>query len=749
VTRIGDYEVEGEIGRGGAGRVLRARHAATGAVRAVKVLEDAADPVTIERFRREAQALARVGPDVAVAVHETGAERGRVFYVMDLMPGGSLEGRLGADARIGWREAAALVARLARGVARCHAVGIVHRDLKPANVLFDESGEPRLADFGCARDLRQSALTETGTLIGTPAYMAPEQLDGRHAGSEADVYALGAILHELVAGAPPHPFRSWHDLLQRTLRGLEKPVAAAAGAPSELDRILAATLAAEPRERPVASELARRLESLGETSERGRGGALVLLAGAGLLGLVVLLSLSLSRGVAPPPAPASIESEEQRLARIRRGDVRPGELESLAATVKGPAVLHGLAEGAVVVPLVAVAGVTSESSTDLRTIAAFAHVASTVDPAERRRWLLLLQRERPGGDAGLLVPAALAVLDEIGRAGDMVRHPGAELDGPLRPIAKRPDLVGIAVAPLITLCRMDLLEHVRLATQNGVSLKKCDALFGALDSAPAEVAADYLVKLDGFPGEKEPGWSRAHARRRAALLTRQADRLEAKGDRLLALLVYLNAVDHETVGNEWDDVDFEHSQFARDVEHTRALFAWARTDAEALPAIPQLDWELPDSVSRGMFYWLGTDKWGLGPSQLARTLEEVDRALAHGDHARGNGIADDSSRKAALLIALGRPGEVGAIAGLDPEEPVRTLAALPVDLAALERVADRYEADPRPHLRGPALAIRIGIGLGHGKWDEARAQELSKCLYVPGHLVMRTTERLVRDALRK
>src|SRR5581483_7205504 len=178
--RVGDYVLEGELGRGGLGIVYRARHVKTGAPRALKLLLDtrAADAEALLRFRREAEALARVAGQGVVPVHEIGIERGRVWFAMAFMEGGSLRDRLRTGGPMPWPDAKKLVRGIGEALARCHKAGVVHRDLKPENILFDASGHVAVADFGCARVLDARTLTETGEIVGTPAYMAPEQLEG-------------------------------------------------------------------------------------------------------------------------------------------------------------------------------------------------------------------------------------------------------------------------------------------------------------------------------------------------------------------------------------------------------------------------------------------------------------------------------------------------------------------------------------------------------------------------------------------
>src|SRR5581483_11939523 len=223
---LGAYELESELGRGGMGTVFIARHLPTGARRALKVLAGARDPDAVERFRREARALASAAGPGLVPIHESGEESGRLWYAMDLMPGGSLRARLSARGALPWREAVALVLEVARGLARGHALGLVHRDVKPENILLDEQGAPRLADFGCVRDLGRSALTEPGSVLGTIGYMPPEQLDGEPVDARADVFALAAILHELVAGTRPFEASSLLNLY-REMKRPRRPLAGA------------------------------------------------------------------------------------------------------------------------------------------------------------------------------------------------------------------------------------------------------------------------------------------------------------------------------------------------------------------------------------------------------------------------------------------------------------------------------------------------------------------------------------------
>ncbi len=259
---LAGYEVGAELGKGGMGRVLRVRHLATGIERALKVMDGVSGPEAVARFRREAEALAKASGAGAVPIHESGLERGALWYVMDLMAGGSLRDRLeAAGGRLPWDEAGTLVARVARIVDRCHAMGLIHRDLKPENVLFDDSGTPRLADFGCVRDSGQRSLTEAGELLGTLTYMAPEQLNGLRIDGRADVFALGVILHELVAGERPFDGRTWSELLIAIGEQRRRPLTEIEGVPPALESVANRAMAVDPGARfQSAGELALALE---------------------------------------------------------------------------------------------------------------------------------------------------------------------------------------------------------------------------------------------------------------------------------------------------------------------------------------------------------------------------------------------------------------------------------------------------------------------------------------------------------
>ena len=204
---FGDYELLEQIGRGGQGVVFRARQKSLNRIVALKVigLGHWATEAHLKRFRLEAEAAARLEHPGIVPIHEVGERDGQCYFSMKFIEGGQLD-EVVRRTPMSIRQAAELIAKVARTVHYAHEHGILHRDIKPGNILLDRNREPHLTDFGLAR-LVEADSTVTGTLevLGTPSYMAPEQAAGNNAAvsSNTDVYGLGAVLYQLLTGQPP------------------------------------------------------------------------------------------------------------------------------------------------------------------------------------------------------------------------------------------------------------------------------------------------------------------------------------------------------------------------------------------------------------------------------------------------------------------------------------------------------------------------------------------------------------------
>jgi tetratricopeptide (TPR) repeat protein/tRNA A-37 threonylcarbamoyl transferase component Bud32 len=266
--KVSGYELLGRLGHGGMGVVYKARHVRLDRVVALKmVLAGAhATPEHLARFRAESQAVAQLQHPNIVQIHEVGEQDGLPFFSLEYVGGGSLAQKIGGQPRP-TREAAHMIETLARAVDYAHRHGVVHRDLKPANILLTQDGVPKVTDFGLAKRLElDTTQTRTGTILGTPSYMAPEQARGDHkeTGPLTDVYALGAILYELLTGRPPFAAATPSRTILQVLN--EEPVPPTRlrpDTPRDLETVCLKCLQKDPARRyPSSAELADDLHRL-------------------------------------------------------------------------------------------------------------------------------------------------------------------------------------------------------------------------------------------------------------------------------------------------------------------------------------------------------------------------------------------------------------------------------------------------------------------------------------------------------
>src|SRR5580765_848599 len=267
---FGDYELLEEIARGGMGIVYKARQKSLDRIVALKMLllGERSGKDLAQRFRAEAAVAASLQHPNIVAMHEVSAHEGQPFFAMDFIEGQSL-GKLNAECEVRnaeWlRRAARYVKIVAEAIHYAHEHGILHRDLKPSNVLIDPFDQPRVTDFGLAKNLHHdSELTLSGQVLGSPNYMSPEQAAAKRGlvGRRSDVYSLGAILYHLLTGRPPFVGETLTDTLQDVVN--TEPVSPRLlnpSVPRDLETLCLKCLEKEPARRyPTAQALAEDLD---------------------------------------------------------------------------------------------------------------------------------------------------------------------------------------------------------------------------------------------------------------------------------------------------------------------------------------------------------------------------------------------------------------------------------------------------------------------------------------------------------
>jgi tetratricopeptide (TPR) repeat protein/TolB-like protein len=201
----GRYQIIEDLGQGGMGHVFKALDTRTGEKIAVKVLRSGleADGRTLERFSHELTAARRISHRNVCRMFDLGEDGGRLYLTMEFVPGEDLKSILRMMGAMSPAQAVGLAVQICDGLEEAHRLGVVHRDLKPANILVDKEGHARIMDFGIARSARSRGITDTGTMVGTPDYMSPEQTEGRDVDARSDLYSMGVMLFEMATGRLP------------------------------------------------------------------------------------------------------------------------------------------------------------------------------------------------------------------------------------------------------------------------------------------------------------------------------------------------------------------------------------------------------------------------------------------------------------------------------------------------------------------------------------------------------------------
>jgi serine/threonine-protein kinase len=320
----GRYELEELVGSGGMSDVFRARDNQLDRRVAIKVLHQryAGDPEYLQRFRTEARAVARLSHPNIVTVIDRGDDAGRQYIVFEHVDGENLKELVVRSGRLPVRRAVELALPVADGLAFAHQEGLVHRDVKPQNVLLSREGEVKVTDFGIARSLDvEHGVTQTGTVLGTGEYLAPEQASGKPVSPATDVYSLGVVLWELLAGEVP--FKG-DNFVAVALRHVNEPVPHLRNVRPDVPPRLAAAV-----ERALAKDPASRFPSMGALAKELRA---CLVEGEGA---VPVAQDDAALTLITPPAPASAPPRRVRRRRSRR---RPFAWALLALAIAGAAV---------------------------------------------------------------------------------------------------------------------------------------------------------------------------------------------------------------------------------------------------------------------------------------------------------------------------------------------------------------------------------------------------------------------------
>ena len=318
--KLGKYTLEAQLGEGGMAVVYQSQHPQFHRPVAIKILPPTIgqDPSFRTRFEREGRTIAGLNHAGIIRVYDIDETDGLFYMVMDLLPGGTLEARL-REGGLDRRWSVDVIVKMAEALDYAHTRGVIHRDIKPSNILLDGEGQPVLADFGIARMVQADGdpnLTAAGTVMGTPAYMAPEQLSGGPLDARSDIYALGVVLYQLLSGRAPFTGDTMAVVTAHLTKQPQALRELVNDLPPALDAVVLQALAKQPEHRfKSAGVFAQALRSAAADLEPG----LVRISSAARsLAAPTFSDVTLSpatTGVGPAVAAASAQTAGQKVAR--------------------------------------------------------------------------------------------------------------------------------------------------------------------------------------------------------------------------------------------------------------------------------------------------------------------------------------------------------------------------------------------------------------------------------------------------
>ncbi|MFZ5661157.1 MAG: protein kinase domain-containing protein [Pseudomonadota bacterium] len=694
------FRIEGLVGVGGMGVVYRAFDQALQVVVALKLLrpELAHRPEAFERFRQELLLARQVSSPHVVRIHDIAQHDGRWLISMDYVDGEPLDRRLGRERRLPLEDALRIARQIAEGLAAAHARGVVHRDLKPANVLLDREGNAYISDFGVARSLVTSGLTQSGTVLGTPDYLSPEQARGEPVDARSDLYALGLILYEMLAGTPPFAGGTMAEILGQRMVSTPKPVTVhRPDVPPWLARLVDRLLRPQPAHRfASAAEVIRALDTR-EVPREFRIGrrtwlrlAAVALGGALLGGGAWWWSQRQAAPATPPlqrllvmpvDMPAAGGGYGLALAEL----LREGLADAGVVVVDGERTLQAVHQ----------LDPTGVSPPPAEAVARLARADRTLQLRLRREtagWRLEASLQTAAGDAPVRVLDAPAAADPAGATAAALPRLAALLA--LKPDALRPEL-----PPASALQAFDAALQARVRDRLPVALERLRQATAAAPDSPRLWLA--LAATADAIGEDEQAYAaleqaQRHALRAPERLRRRIEAARAlhEGDAAAAVAIWraLSAAAPD---------DTEAS-----LQLARALGADGRLD-DALDTLRALA-ERDDGDPR---VWFELGKFSILQGDARRAVDDyLLRALVL--FKRSRDVYGEAETVNALGVGYGRLGQTA-----DAEEQYRRAVEL------REKVGNR---------RGLATSLRnlaAVLGLRRQFEPAARRLQQARALY--------------------